>query len=143
MNRQNVINKVYTRTYYLAEGKKEEMPSLATMQASQDNNDILSDYLESAMDRVKAYIEKRLPSVSWVDDTLLVESNRENAEEMIQRLDRAIEDYLVEELVYRWVSDNQPKMADPSLPEQRLDYVKTCVTSLAPNVRRRATTMGI
>lgn len=51
MNRQKIIDKVYIRTYYLAEGKKEEMPSLAMMQASPDNNDILSDYLESAMDR--------------------------------------------------------------------------------------------
>lgn len=143
MNKQDVINKVHTRTYYIAESKKREMPDLAIMQTSSDNSDILSDYIDAAVEELMAYMQKRLLEVEWDGESLKVTSSRDKAELMLIQLDKAIADYLVEELCYRWVSDTFPKLTNESLREKKLDYVKDIVCSLAPRIRRRATTMGV
>lgn len=143
MRKQEVLDKVHTRTYYIAESKKGEIPNLAFSQTSSDNNDILTDYLDSLVQRLTGYMTKRLLQVEWDGETLKVTTNRDNADEMAQALDKAITDYMVEELVARWMEDTFPKMADRRLAEERLDYVKDCVCALAPNVRRRATNLGV
>lgn len=144
MNKQSIIDKVHTRTYYLAESKKKEMPDLAFMQTSSDNADILSDYMDAAIDEIKSYMEKRLISFSWSeDDVITVTSERDKADLMTERLDKAMSDYLVEELVYRWASDTFPRFSDSKVRDEKLDNLKDIICSLAPNVRRRATTMGI
>ena len=143
MNREEIIKKVHTRTYYLAESKKSEIPELAFMQTSEDNTDILNDYLDAAIDEMKAYMNKRLVSFEWEGDVITVESKRDKTDLMTQSLDKAMADYLVEETIYRWASDTFPKFADRELRDKKLDNLKDVVCSLAPIVRRRATTMGV
>lgn len=143
MNREEILKKVHTRTYYLAESKKSEIPELAFMQTSADNTDILNDYLDAAIDEMKSYMNKRLVSFEWEGDVITVESKRDKADVMTQGLDKAMADYLVEETIYRWTSDTFPKFADRDLRDKKLDNLKDIVCSLAPIVRRRATTMGV
>lgn len=143
MNKQEVLSKVHTRTYYIAETKKREMPDLALMQTSSDNSDILSDYMDAAVEELKAYMEKRLLGVEWDGETLKVTSERPKSDLMLIQLDKAIADYMVEELTSRWIGDSFPQLADFKMRDKKLDYVKNVVCSLAPKVRRRATTMGV
>lgn len=143
MNREEILKKVHTRTYYLAESKKSEIPELAFMQTSADNTDILNEYLDAAIDEMKSYMNKRLVSFEWEGDVITVESKRDKADVMTQGLDKAMADYLVEETIYRWTSDTFPKFADRDLRDKKLDNLKDIVCSLAPIVRRRATTMGV
>ena len=143
MNIQEILYNVHLKSYYIAETKKKEIPELCQIQTSPDNNDILIMYLRSAKERLLAYMRKRLISVQWDEEALHITSDRDNAQEMGQSLDNAITDYLTEEVLYRWLCDTYPKLADKTAVEEKLDYVKTCIHSLAPLVSRRATTMGI
>lgn len=142
MNRKSVIERVYTKSYYTGEARKPENPSVAVIQASIDNNDILTDYMNDALNEVEFYAHKRLVEISFKDDEISVVSERPKKEELVSCLDRILEDYLVEYISYRWFSENGIN-ADRSVVDMALDRLKDCICSLAPKVRRRATQMGI
>lgn len=142
MNRKSILDRVYTKTYYTGESRKQETPSAAVIQASSDNNDALNDYLDEAMNEIEFYAHKRLVEISFKDDVLTVESKRPKKDELVSCLDRLLEDYLVEYISYKWFSENGFQ-TDPSGMNGSLDRLKNCICALAPRVRRRATNMGI
>ena len=143
MNKTEVLNKVHTKTFYIGESKKADNPNIALIQTSDENSDILSDYFNRYMNELTGYMHKRLIDFSWDGDTLTIQSPREKKDEMVKVLDNAISDYLTERLVFQWFMDNNVEVNNPPLYEELLDKVKTYIATLSPNVRRRATTMGV
>ena len=143
MNKTEVLNKVHIKTFYIGESKKADNPNIALIQTSADNTDILNDYFSRYMNELAGYMNKRLIDFSWDGETLSVQSSREKKDEMIQVLDNAISDYLAERMVFQWLLDNNVEVNNPPLYEELLDKVKTYIAALSPNVRRRATTMGV
>lgn len=53
MNKQQIIDKVFTKTYYIGEAKKQEDPLSKIIQASKDESDILGDYFDEALNEIK------------------------------------------------------------------------------------------
>lgn len=142
MNIERVLEKIYTKTYYIGESLKESYASAKHIQACPDDNDVLMDYINAEMTSVEAYLQKRLDFVS-LSDVLDVCSKREKSEEMSALLERSLEEYLAESTVYRMMCDRMPSAADPRGAQDALERLKDIACSLAPTVRRRATTMGL
>lgn len=143
MNRQLILDKVYTKTYYIGESKKRENPDMKYVQASSDDADVLSDYMNAEINRLKGYMQKRLLFFRFNGDDFFCVSNRPSAREMVDVINESMETYLVEYITWKWLSDNYPQLADPSAKEETLWSLKDHVCCLAPKVRRRAATMGI
>jgi len=143
MNKQRILDKVYTKTYYIGESGKSKDPEMKHIQACSDDSDVLSDYMESEINRISGYMRKRLISFKIEGEIIHVNTNRPCRDEMVKVVEDALESYLVEYIAWKWVSDNYPNIADPSVKEERLWQLKDAITSLSPSVRRRAATMGI
>lgn len=143
MNRQHILDKVYTKTYYIGESKKRENPDMKYVQASSDDADILSDYMNAEINRLKGYMQKRLLFFRSHGDEFFCVSNRPDAKEMIPVIEESLETYLVEYITWKWLSDCMPQLADPRPKEEALFTLKDHICAVAPKVRRRAATMGI
>lgn len=142
MNKQQIIDKVFTKTYYIGEAKKQENPLSKIIQASKDESDILGDYFDEALNEINFYAQKRLVEVIITEDSIEITSQRPKKEEITKCVDRLLGDYMVEYISYKWLSDNGYNV-DPTEKDQALDRLKNCICALAPKVRRRATEMGI
>ena len=142
MNIEKVLERIYTKTYYIGESLKESNVPASHIQACPDDNDVLTDYINAEMTFVEAYLHKRLDFVS-LSDALDACSKREKGEEMAALLERSLEEYLAESAVYRLMCDRMPSAADPRGAQDALERLKDIACSLAPTVRRRATTMGL
>ena len=143
IEKKKILEKVYTRTYYIGESKKGKDPDMKFVQAGKDDEDILSDYLNEELNRLKGYMIKRLDGFSFNDETVSLTTNRPDKESILPVIECSLESYLVEYLSWKWIKENYPQIADPSDKEGRLWELKDHITSLSPRVRRRATNMGI
>ena len=143
IEKKKILEKVYTRTYYIGESKKGKDPDMKFVQAGKDDEDILSDYLNEELNRLKGYMIKRLDGFSFNDETVSLTTNRPDKESILPVIECSLESYLVEYLSWKWIKGNYPQIADPSDKEDRLWELKDHITSLSPRVRRRATNMGI
>lgn len=143
IEKKKILEKVYTRTYYIGESKKGKDPDMKFVQAGKDDEDILSDYLNEELNRLKGYMIKRLDGFSFNDETVSLTTNRPDKESILPVIECSLESYLVEYLSWKWIKENYPQIADPSDKEDRLWELKDHITSLSPRVRRRATNMGI
>ena len=129
MDKKAILDKVYTRTYYIGESRKRENIDASIIQACEDNSDIL-------------YSQKRLVKVVMNEETIEVTSERVKNEELKECLENLVSDYLAEYVLFRWLSDNGYGIS-PEGVSNALENVKDCICALAPKVRRRAANMGI
>jgi hypothetical protein len=143
MNRQTILDKVYTKTYYVGEMLKNKDTDMKFVQACSDDSDILSDYMDAEINRINGYMTKRLVSFSIDKENITVNTNRPLKDKIVNIIENALESYLVEYITWKWIKDNYPQIANPSDKEERLWQLKDAITSLSPSVRRRATTIGI
>lgn len=143
ISKQSILDKVYTKTYYIGESKKGKDPDMKYVQAGADDADILSDYLMDEINRMRGYMTKRLVDFVLKNDCIFLRTNRPDRRDMLPVIERSFESYLVEYLSWKWIKDNYPQIADPSDKDARLWELKDHITSLSPRVRRRATEMGI
>ncbi len=143
IDKQKILEKVYTKTYYIGESKKGKDPDIKFIQAGKDDADILSDYLSDEINRMKGYMAKRLIDFSFDNESISLTTNRPDKEIMMSVIECSFESYLVEYLSWKWIKDNYPQIADSSDMENRLWQLKDNITSLSPIVRRRATEMGV
>lgn len=143
IDKQKILEKVYTKTYYIGESKKGKDTDIKFIQAGKDDADILSDYLSDEINRMKGYMAKRLIDFSFDNESISLTTNRPDKEIMMSVIECSFESYLVEYLSWKWIKDNYPQIADSSDMENRLWQLKDNITSLSPIVRRRATEMGV
>lgn len=142
MDKKAILDKVYTRTYYIGESRKRENIDASIIQACEDNSDILEDYFKSALNELNFYSQKRLVQVVMNEETIEVTSERVKNEELKECLENLVSDYLAEYVLFRWLSDNGYGIS-PEGVSNALENVKDCICALAPKVIRRAANMGI
>lgn len=142
MEIKSVLEKIYTKTYYIGEAHKRENANAGIIQACADNDDVLMDYISMELEEINFYAKKRLVEFAFNEGKISVESSRPKADEMKGCMEKLLSDYLVEYASYRWLNDNGVNY-DSSIKDESLHRLKDCICSLAPRVRRRATNMGI
>nr|DAU87698.1 MAG TPA: hypothetical protein [Caudoviricetes sp.] len=142
MDKESILNKVYTKTYYIGEALKKNNTHDSIVQACKDNSDILLDYFEAALNEINFYAQKKLFKVIVTDKSIEIISERAKKEEISKSLDSLVSDYLVEYISFRWLFDNGYGIS-PEGVLNALENVKDCICALAPKVRRRAANMGI
>lgn len=144
VNIDKILEIVHTRTYYTAERKKKEDPSLAVLQSSEDDRDILLDFLHSAINDLKGKMIKRTLSFSLdiENGVFEVSSKRKLSEQIVPLLEKAIEEYIVEYVLFSWLKDTALELADYSALQTKMDEVDKYISMLSPIPRRRATDLA-
>ena len=92
MDKKAILDKVYTRTYYIGESRKRENIDASIIQACEDNSDILEDYFKSALNELNFYSQKRLVKVVMNEETIEVTSERVKNEELKECLENLVSD---------------------------------------------------
>lgn len=139
-----ILGMVHTRTFYLAERKKKEDSSLAFIQSSEDDKDALMDFLSSAVNEIKGMMVERTLSFSLnIENGIFeVSSGRKKADQIIPLLEKAVEDCIVESILFSWVKDTAPELADYSTLQSKIGEVDKYISMLSPLPRRRPTDLA-
>lgn len=141
---QNIIKQVHIRTYYIAEKKKKEDPSIAFIQTSTDNDDILSVYINIALNDLEGKMIKRLNHLIFDIEAGVIEikSNQKKADSIIAILEKAITNYVIEFVIFSWLKDVANELANPMIYLEKMNLIDKYISMLSPTPRRRSTDLA-
>jgi len=145
-----ILKEVDMQTYYAGESKKRQDVDADITQTSSDNYDELSVFMNTALNDVSGMLLKRTRSSSFTQDekSILCSINpftvKVNAEYIGNLLKKAIFDYVVNYIVYKWIEMVKPEMAGLYFQNiAKLEYsVIKYVGMLSGHPRRRSTDLA-
>ena len=138
------------QTYYAGESKKRQDVDADITQTSSDNYDELSVFMDTALNDVSGMLLKRTKSSSFTRDEKSILCSidpftvKTNAEYISTLLRKAIFDYVVNYIVYKWIEMVKPEMAGLYFQNiAKLEYsVIKYVGMLSGHPRRRSTDLA-
>jgi len=145
-----ILKEVDMQTYYAGESKKRQDVDADITQTSSDNYDELSVFMDTALNDVSGMLLKRTRSSSFTQDEKSILCSidpftvKANAEYISNLLKKAIFDYVVNYIVYKWIEMVKPEMAGLYFQNiAKLEYsVIKYVGMLSGHPRRRATDLA-
>lgn len=147
----SIFSEVNLRTYYYGESLKKKDADFSCIQTSPDDYDALRTPIETAVNNINGRLIKRVQDFRWnMDATVLtielVPYNRipPHADKVVQLLNKAIFDYIVNYTSYEWFLIVSQELA--RVPEKRNDMLMRDVVKfigmISGMVRRRATDLA-
>lgn len=145
-----ILKEVDMQTYYAGESKKRQDVDADITQTSSDNYDELSVFMETALNDVSGMLLKRTKSSSFTQDEKSISFSidpftvKTSAEYLGILLKKAIFDYVVNYIVYKWFETVKPEMAGMYFQNiAKFEYsVIKYAGMLSGNPRRRATDLA-
>lgn len=147
----SIFSEVNLRTYYYGESLKKKDADFSCIQTSPDDYDVLRTPIETAVNNINGRLIKRVQDFRWNMDAMvltieLIPYNRipPHADKVVQLLNKAIFDYIVNYTSYEWFLIVSPELAQ--VPEKRNDMLMRDVVKfigmISGMVRRRATDLA-
>ena len=119
INRSELQQQIDLRNFYMGESAKRKDKDADTIQTGKDNEDLLLTFTHTACNALVTAVALRFPSISYtIDEENIVfsfDTPDDSRSHLLPILERAILDYLVNEVRMRWLMLRRPEAANSTL----------------------------